>query len=375
MCAVSKAAVMLKPGEIETREIDIPEVGKEDILMKVDLCGICGTDIHLNKGHMEVRFPVIPGHEFAGKIVEMGENARIEDSKGELIKEGDSITVVPGMVCGKCWYCRNIPVRPNICTNRKVYGYLNCETFPYLQGGWSEYVYVVSKAWIYKLPKDLPIELGALAEPLSVAIRAIERAFSPGIPFAREGFGMCKNIAIQGVGPIGLLVVATAKTMGANMIIALDVNEERLRAAKKFGATHTINLTDKSKDERIKKVKELTFGNVGVDAVIECTGVPTSIPEGLEMLRKGGKYIEVGHFADAGTIPINPHLICSKDLDIHGSWVYPPNQFETAISLLHKKNKEIPLMDLFTHKFSIEQASDGLEVAASGKALKVIIKP
>jgi L-iditol 2-dehydrogenase len=374
-----KAAVLKEAKKIEIMEFDKPEVKKDGILMRTEICGICGTDIHIYEGRMKVPYPIIPGHEFCGKIEEIGETAKTLEVMGKTLAEGDMITVVPGtnLFCGKCYYCRFLPHKPNLCINRRAYGSsMSCKNPPHLLGGYGEYVYVDPvHFWVYKLPDDMPLEVAVLTEPMAVASRALERAFEPGLPSARDGFGPSRSVAVQGAGPIGLLVLAAAKIAGAGKVIVIDMAEERLKIAQKFGANHTINLKEISKPEEcIGEVRKLTHG-LGADVVVECTGVPTTFPEGIEMTRNGGRYVEVGHFTDSGGVEIHPHSICKKDIDILGSWIYPPTQFETAVSLLYSNFDTVPFKELVTHKFRLEETEKGIETMKKHEGLKVVIKP
>ncbi|MUW13969.1 zinc-binding dehydrogenase [Halorubrum sp. CBA1125] len=371
----ANALVMEEPGELSQKEIDIPEIGDDEVLLRVELSGICGSDVHMNEGGMDLDFPVVPGHEFAGVIEEVGDDVRT-DSKGEEITEGDAATVVPGIVCGDCWYCDNVPARPTTCENRDVYGYFNVDEPPYGHGGFSEYVVIEDRASFYKLPDDMDVELGALAEPLSVATHALEQAYKPGMPHAREGFGPGKSIAVQGVGPVGLLTVAAANNAGAGNIIVIDAVEKRLEFARKFGADNLVDLTEHDGDEALNEhVSSLTNGNVGPDVVVESAGYPPAVRQGIEILRDGGTLVEVGHFAYNGEVEINPTRLVQKYVDIRGSLVYPPSQFETSIELLDQLDGEVPFRDLFNYKVGFEGAEEAYEKQANGEAYRATIHP
>ena len=371
----ANALVLEEPESLVIREIEVPKPDPTQVLMRVELSGICGTDVHMFEGGIDLDFPVIPGHEFAGVIEEVGAE-RTTDSKGEPIEPGDAVTVVPGIVCGDCWYCNNVPGRPQTCRNREVYGYFNIDEKPYAHGGFSEYLIITEKASFYKLPDDMDVEFGALAEPLSVATRALERSYSPGMPYSREGFGIGKSIAVQGTGPIGLLTIAAANIAGADKIIAVDGVAERLDLAGRFGATDLIDFTDHDdSDALIEAVKNRTNGNVGPDVVIEAAGVPTAVRQGLEMVRDGGTLVEVGHFAYNGDVEINPTRVVQKDVDIFGSLVYPPIQFETSISLLHQLADDVPFRDLFNFKVGFDDAEEAYAKQASGEAYRATIHP
>lgn len=369
------ALVMEEPGTLEQREIDLPAMGPSDILMRVELSGICGTDVHMNEGGMALDFPVIPGHEFAGVIETVGDDATV-DSKGDPIEPGDAVTVVPGIVCGTCWYCNNVPARPTTCQDRDVYGFRNIGEPPYGHGGFSQHVIIEDRATFYRLPDGMDVELGALAEPMSVATHAFERAYQPGIPYAREGFGVGKSVAVQGAGPIGLLTMSAATAAGAGQIIAIDAIEERLDLAAAFGATDRVDITAFDETEAlVDHVHGLTSGNVGPDVVVEAAGRPTAFQQGIELPRDGGTLVEVGHYAYAGETDINPTRIVQKDLDLLGSLAYPPNQFETAISLLDQLKDEIPFTDLFNYRVGFDDAASAYEKQASGEAYRATIHP
>lgn len=374
-----KAAVLTEPKKIEIVYFDKPEVKKNAILMQTEICGICGTDVHIYEGRMKIQYPVILGHEFCGRIKEIGEEARTLEAKGQILNEGDRITVVPGTnkYCGKCYFCKFMPHKPNLCPNRRAYGStISCKDPPHLFGGYSEYVYVDPVYfWVYKIPADMPEEVAALIEPMAVASRAVERAFEPGLSYIGEGFGPGKSVIIQGAGPIGILVLTVAKIIGARKTIVIDMSDARLEIAKKFGADYTIDLKEFSRAEDLtNEVRKLTQG-LGGDVVIECAGVPVAFAQGIEMTRNGGRYVEVGHFVDSGGVEIHPYIICRKDIDILGSWVYPPTQFETAINLLYSKLDCFPFKELVTHKFGLEETENGIETMKKHEGLKIAIKP
>ena len=230
-----QAATILQPGEIALREYPMPEIEDDALLMRVAAVGVCGSDKHMYGGNLNVAWPVIPGHEFSGIIEKMGPLANSAMKiVGGSIQEGDAITVAPGsQACGRCWFCIHTPHRPQLCPNRTVFGFRTSAEAPHLFGAFSEYMYIPGNSFVLKLPEGLSLERATLCEPLAVAQRAAGRSLSPGIPYAGEGFGVGARCAVMGVGPIGLLVVAALKTMGAGEIIAVDMSEERLAFSEK----------------------------------------------------------------------------------------------------------------------------------------------
>lgn len=371
----SRALVMEAPGELRERTIELPALGPEELLVKITLSGICGTDVHMYEGGMALDFPVVPGHEMAGTIEAMGE-AVTTDSKGDAVAEGDDIAIVPGAVCGECWFCQNVPSRPTTCRDRDVYGFMNVDDGQGAHGGFSQYMIVDAAGSFYRLPDDLDPELGALVEPLAVATRAFERGYPPGQPDAREGFGIGKSVVVQGAGPIGLLTMSAAHAAGAGQVIAVDAIDERLSLAEAFGATETVDLTDHADtDDLTGTIHGLTAGGVGPDLVIEAAGQPEAFRQSIEFVRDGGTVVEVGHYAYGGEVEINPTRIVQKDIDIRGSLAYPPNQFETGIALLDRLADEVPFDELFNYRVGFEDAESAYEKQAAGEAYRATIHP
>jgi L-iditol 2-dehydrogenase len=378
MAKMVKAAVMTKPGSIVIENFEKPEVDSDSILLKTEVAGICGTDVHIFQGHLPtVPFPIIPAHEYVGKVETLGASAVGMEARGQNLIVGDRVAVVPCIPCGRCFYCKNVPSRPNLCENRICYGItMSSKNPPHLLGGMAENMVVVPRSSIYRIPDDMPSDLAVLTEPLAVATKGLERAYEPGVPYAREGFGIGKSVVVQGIGPIGLFAVVAARAAGAGMIIAIDSVDLRLKAAEEFGANVTINMKNSpKKEDRVAEVKRLTLGK-GADVVLECAGVPAAFSEGLELVRRGGRLVELGHYTNVGTVEINPRDICWRDVDILGSWSYPPTQFETALNLLYYQRDRFPFKKAITHRFSIEDAAKGIEkMNTKDESIKVVITP
>lgn len=369
-----QAAVMLKPGQIEIREYDKPTPEDDSLILQVDKVGICGSDKHMYLGHTALKFPVIPGHEVVGTVAEIGKDANnVMNVMGGPIKIGDRITVVPGSKnCGRCYYCLHVPGRPTLCSGRTIYGFSNSETPPYLNGEFSEYTYIHGNSWVYKIPDDIPEEIAVLTEPVAVATRAVERACAPGLPQIGDGYSIGSSVAVLGCGPIGLLVIAVLRDSGAGTIIATDLVDSRLEMAQHMGADVVINVGDTTPEERVEQIQDLTNG-VGVDIAIECAGIPAVFSEALDVVRRGAKVIEVGHYTDSGDIKVRPHQICNKDLDVCGVWAYPQIQFQTALDFLQRTRA--PLHRLITHHLPLNQLEHGIDILGEEGVYKVVIEP
>lgn len=369
-----RAAVMVEPGRIEIRTFEPPEVAEDSLLMRVNQTGICGSDQHMYLGHSALKFPVIPGHEVVGVVEEIGSKANDRMNViGGPIQVGDTITVVPGSRgCGRCYFCLHVPHRPTLCPNRTVYGFAHCEAPPHLTGAFAEYMYVHGRSWVFRIPETVPEAYRVLVEPAAVATRAVERAFAPGIPQIGAGFGIGDSVAVIGSGPIGLMTVAVLRYLGAGKVVVTDRASDRLEMARRFGADVVLDVSTTSLEERMQAVFDLTDG-IGVDIVIESAGAPIAFKEAIDLVRRAGKVIEVGHYTDPGPVEIRPHLICRKDIDILGVWAYPALQFGTALDFLARTHA--PLDALVTHRVSLDRIEEGIQMLGKPGVLKVMMEP
>jgi threonine dehydrogenase-like Zn-dependent dehydrogenase len=269
----------------------------------------------------------------------------------------------PLMPCGSCHYCVHYPETANKCLTPVYYGrYLGFDRPPHLWGGWSEMVYVdledLPGTKVYKLPDDMPLRLGTLAEPLTSCVRAFSRAQRAG------GLGVGDTVVVQGSGPIGVLAVAAAREMGAGRVVVIGGPEHpRLELCRRFGAEATVCIDELERPgDRIAAVRELV-GGFGADLVMDCTGHPSAGPEGIEMLRDGGTYVEMGQFTDAGPVETNWHRICTKDITIVGSWAFTANDIPKGIALLDRARDRYPWLEMQT---LFPFTAGGIEAAIAG---------
>jgi threonine dehydrogenase-like Zn-dependent dehydrogenase len=284
--------------------------------------------------------------------------------------------IPPLMPCGSCDYCLHYPQTANKCLTPVYYGrYLGFDKAPHLWGGWAEYVDVdldmLPGTKIYKLPDDMSLRLGALSEPLTSAIRSIERARKAG------GFSWNDTVVIQGSGPIGILAVAAAQEMGAGRVICVGAPEKpRLELARKFGAEATVDIEEYTTSEaRIKRVRDIV-GGFGADLVVDCSGHPTAGPEGIEFLRDGGTYVEMGQFTDAGSVMTNWHRICTKDLNVLGSWAFTANDLPLGVEMLYKTRHKYPWLDMQTlYPFTEDGVTRAVDDAMAMRTVKSTIIP
>jgi threonine dehydrogenase-like Zn-dependent dehydrogenase len=350
---------------LQIREYPLPaRLEPGAMMVRTEMAGICGTDVHLWKGQLPIVLPIIMGHETVGRIEALGEGDR-RDWTGKPLKVGDRLAWNSAFSCGQCYYCaeKNQPTR---CPSRRAYGIgYRCDEPPHWLGGYAEFHYLHPRATVFKLPDDLSDEsvIGAGCA-LVTAIHGAERT----------GIAWRDNVVIQGAGPVGIAALAVAKNSGAAKVIVIGGPSGRLEMARRFGADQTIGIEEYDPAARLAKVREWT-GGYGADVVMECVGIPSAAAEGVELCRDGGKFLMLGHYCDAGTVPFNPHVVTRKQLQIFGSWSSEPRHLKIAIEFLRANRQSFPFHSMVTHRFSIEQANDALQATARWQSAKSVLVP
>lgn len=359
-----KAAVLARYGApLELREVPVPEVEPGGILVRTEMAGVCGTDVHIWRGTLTARLPTILGHETVGRIIALGEAVH-HDAAGTPLEVGDRI-IWTHVACGTCYWCR-IAGQANICPNRKMYAYSSCEEPPYLLGGFAELVYVLPGAGVVKIPEEVP---NAEVVGACCALRSVIRGFE-----RLGGLDIASTVAVQGSGPVGLYAGLIAKERGAGRVIVIGAPAHRLELARRWGADHAISIEElPDPAQRTELVKDLTDGR-GPDVVVECSGAPTAFNEGLEMIRPGGRYLM---FAPLGGPPttVNTPLILRKDLFVIASWSAEVPSYVRAVRFVRNKRSEYPLGAIVSSTHRLEGAYDALSRMATQEAIKAVIVP
>ncbi len=317
-----RALVFQGPEQLEYRtDIPIPAMGDHEVLMQIKSVGICGTDLHIYRGGMNVPAGTIPGHEFSGIIVKTGKQV-------QNVKVGDRVVAEHVVTCGKCDYCK--AGKPNLCGHREIIGVQR-------PGALGEYVSVPADL-VYAITNSMTYDEAALIEPLSIAVYA-----------AREsGYLLNKRIAIIGQGPIGLLLDQVLSAGGA-LVTGIDIRDDSLRFAKKMGwAHHIIN----SKTESLKKrMKEINSPD-GFDIVYEVVGIEQTAEMAFEITRRDGSVYLLGVFSSPAKI--NMMNIVKKELNVFGSWTCAFS-FPDSIDLVARK--KVDLKSLITHRYTIKHGA------------------
>jgi L-iditol 2-dehydrogenase len=360
MAKTGKVAVLDKiEGIFAVKEYPLPTPGTGQMLIKQDRCGICGTDIHMYHGKLPgIVYPIVLGHEFCGTIAALGENVT-EDYLGRSLKVGDRVSVLP-TAKDYSEYFSVVAHSPTTLQKTFSYGFSNdADKVTHFDGGYGEYVFLKdprSKV----LKSNLDPETLCLLEPFTVGAHAAERA--------RIRLG--DTVVVQGTGAVGLFTQLCAKLSGAAKIINVGgPTQYRVELAKKFGADIIININEvKDRNERIKIIKEESVKGLGADVVFDCTGVPSAVPEGLDMLRISGTFVEVGAFTDAGPVEINPFVhFCHKNVNIQGSWASDLKHWIQTLPILERK--EFPYAELVTHTVGLHELNEAIQFPAKGYKL------
>jgi len=353
MPATGKAAVFHGPGKpFELREIPLPEVEPEGILVRVSLANICGSDLHFWRGDAPLALPEdgwIYGHEMTGRLARLGVKVKT-DSLNQPLKEGDRVVYCYFFPCGRCYAC--LHKQPAACPN-KVGRPLGPSQYPHFHGAFAEYYYVRPGAYVFKVPDDLPDEL---VSPVNCALSQVIY----GLHAAGLRFG--DSLLIQGAGGLGIQATAVAKDMGAR-VIAVDRIEPRLELAKAFGADHTISLRElPDRKERVRRVRELTGGR-GVDVACDFVGLPEVIPEGLDMLRFGGTYLEIGTISRGAKVELEPATLIWGSKTIVGVIMYDPWVIPRALDFLSRTRTRFPFDKLVSHRFPLDKIDEAFQAS------------
>jgi len=358
-------------GRFVIGEYPLPDPQPGSILMKMELCGVCGTDVHTwLSDDIGLEYPISLGHEMVGIVTKLGQGVT-SDYVGHPLKEGDRITAIPAIHCHKCYFC-TIAKTPEKCTGWKTYGtWPRADQEPHFSGGYGDYLYIHDpNSVVCKL--ETTAERGVFVEPMAVVVHSLLHArIKPG-----------DTVVVQGCGPIGLLTVACAKICGASLVIAVGrKNRKRLELAKLMGADMTVCHVDlPTQEERKQFVFDSSLNQVGADVVFNTVGTAPGFLECIDYVRDSGTLVEVGNFVDSGTIPFNPckHLL-EKGITIIGSFDNEAEHFVRSLPLV--ADERIPLNELITHRLPLTDVQRSLEalqdsaVLDGAEIVKVVINP
>src|SRR3954471_9680381 len=329
----------------EVREVRIPKFGPTDVLVKVDVASVCGTDLHIyNWDHWaqgRIHPPLIPGHEFCGHVAAVGDEVT-------AVKEGDFVSAEMHVNCGKCLQCRTGDA--HICQFVKIIG-VDAD------GAFAEYV-VIPETNIWKLDPEIPKEYASILDPLGNAVHTV---------LAGE-IAAC-SVAVTGCGPIGLFAIAVARAVGATTVFAIEVNEHRRKLARKMKADYVL---DPSTDD-VRGIVMQHTGGVGVDAVLEMAGHPDAIRTGFDIVRRGGRVSLLGLTSKPISLNFSEDIIF-KGITVQG--INGRRMYQTwfQMTALLKAGK-LDLHPVITDRIAMKDFPQAMERLKTGQASKILVYP
>lgn len=343
-----KALLLSEYNHLEIADVPMPRPGPEEVLVRVEACGICGSDVHGYDGSSGRRIPpLIMGHEAAGSIAAAGPNVA-------GVHEGEHVTFDSTVFCGECEYCRRGEI--NLCNRRQVLG---VSTPEYRRAGAFAQFVVIPNRILHRLPENIPFPEAAMVEPLAVAVHAVQISNVP----------QHATCLVVGAGMIGLLVLQALRQKECSQIFVVDIDDSRLKLAKALGATATIN--GKTADA-VAEIQKLTARTGGVDVALEAVGSSATIKTAVESVRKGGTVTLIGNIAPTAEIPLQ--IVVSRQIRLQGS-AASSGEYPRCIDMLSRG--EIDLKPLISIVAPLEEGPQWFERlhARQANLMKVILTP
>jgi D-arabinose 1-dehydrogenase-like Zn-dependent alcohol dehydrogenase len=361
-----RAAVYQSVGKpLVIREFPVSQPGKGQALLSLEASGICGTDLHIIKGRLGIPGPLILGHEFLGRIESLG-TSPAKDGLGRRLKVGDVAIACVAVPCGSCFSCKRGETAS--CLNFGVTYLKDPNVKPHFFGGYADYLYM-PLANLIRIPEGVAVKAAA-AYPCAgpTIIRACAYA---------GGLEKGELVVVQGTGPVGLFAIAWAAKAGCTVVaIGSGSSPHRLKLAKSFGAKRVLDYRAMPAEERAATIKALArkMGRGdGADVVIEASGAPAAVPEGVALLRTRGRYLIPGQYSASGSVSIQPEMITFRALRLIGSGQYTLADLSTYLDFL-KKNPDLQrkFAASITHTYTVDQADEAMAAVDAGQAGKAV---
>lgn len=355
-----------RPMQIEEYPVPEPEPGA--VVLKMNVANVCGSDLHQWRGEFDVSkfgrpYPQILGHEMTGSVFQLGEGVTA-DTAGQPLNVGDRVVFRYFYPCGNCPACRKGITRA--CPFARSYLANSCDVPPHFYGAFADYYYVRPGAAIFKVPEGLAdTTVAGINCGLSQMVGGLELAqLEPG-----------EAVVIQGAGGLGVYATALAKELGARQVIVVDAIRERLELARDFGADVTIDINEIPKTvDRVQRVRELT-GGWGADVVVEVVGHPRVVNEGLEMLGRTGRYLEIGNVTPGLTFELDPSVLVQRNITVFGMVYYEAQHLQQALERLERTREKYPWNKVVSQTFPLEQINQAFEAADRGEVTRAAIVP
>lgn len=357
MPETARAAVLIEPRQpFELREYPIPDPAPSDLIVAISRAHICGTDVHLWAGDQDLRALGIPagsgvilGHEMTGLVARLGSQVT-SDALGRPLTEGDRVVFTYFHPCGRCRACASS--RPHHCPAALSSTLRPVERPPHLFGAFASHVYVDARQRVFKVPE-------AVSDAAAASVNCALAQVLHGLDLAALAEG--DAVVVQGLGGLGLHACALARSRGARLVVGVDAHPARLERARHFGAHALIDLATPPR-ERVRAVKALTEG-WGADVVVEAAGHPDALPEGVRMLGRGGRLVELGCITPKRVAQLDPSTLTLYNRAILGSALYPPHTLARALDWLAGPGQAYPFETLTSHSWPLEAADAAFEAA------------
>ncbi len=364
MARTAKAAVYEAPNTpFVLKSYPLRPVRAGEALVRVTMSTICRSDIHSYEGRRPNPCPGILGHEIIGIIEELGAGVE-KDMRGDPLKAGDRITWSEYFLDGDYYY-RDVHDMPQKCRGVRKYGHDLADEDPHFLGGFAEYCYLLPGTGILRLPEELSDEE---ATPINCGVATMVSVTEA------AAIQLGDAVVVQGLGLLGLYGCAMAKARGARLVIGLDAVPDRLEVAKRFGADHTFNITSASEGEIVARVRSLCKPD-GADAVIEVCGVPDVIPQGLQMLRTGGRYVLGGLVNPDANVTIDANMLVKRWVTMRGIHNYHPRHLIQALDFVMGNRRRFPFKEIVDSKFALKDLDIAFRKASERSVLRAAIVP
>jgi D-arabinose 1-dehydrogenase-like Zn-dependent alcohol dehydrogenase len=369
MTVTGRLAEFYGAGEpITLVEYPVPEPGPGAAVVKIGLANVCGSDLHVWRGELDLKkigraLPRMLGHEFCGSIHSLGEGVT-HDGAGEPLGVGDRVIVRYSFACGRCKACLRGMTRA--CPNQMQHLATSCQEWPYFKGAFGDYTYLYPGHVAFKVPEDLSDGM----------VAGLNCAFSTvmcGLDVANLHLG--DTVVIQGAGGLGICATAVAKELGAGKVVVVDGVAERLDLAESFGADEIVDLRElRTPERRVERIKELT-GGWGAEVVMDVAGAPGVVPEGLQMVGNGGRYIEIGTISPGMGFTLEPHTLIPRNVDYCSVGFYEPHHLKAALDMMIRTRHKYPFHKVVSDIFPLDQINEVMAQQDKGHITRAALKP
>jgi threonine dehydrogenase-like Zn-dependent dehydrogenase len=362
---VQAAVLDVTGGDVKICDFPAPRAEAGAAVVDVVHAGICGTDIHLQDGRLPVPLPVILGHEAVGVVRELGDGVDV-DATGAPLSVGDLVVWASSIPCRRCYYCVALN-EYSLCEKRRIYGInQSSDVWPQLSGGWAERIYLQPGTAIFHVPKRLSaLQVIALGCAGPTIVHGLLGRAAP-----RLG----ETVVVQGAGPVGMAAAMYARLAGAGTIVLIGGPANRVKVAEELGVCDVAVDLDQyvAPESRVEAVLDAVPGGRGADLVVEATGLPSAVAEGIDMARRGGRYLVVGQYTDHGETLINPHHVTRKQLEVIGSWAFSAEHYKRYVATLPQLVERFDVARLVT-EYPLAQVNQALADMRAGNSIKSVL--